>query len=635
MAIWTHVLFLAPLLFSGIVAYSHDRLIKKITIGLNSAMVIIALGIALAMHPHETFCQNIPLIQIQKQPLLIWSLYVDRITNTFLIYITLLYMVIQHYALAYIQPSKQKKYMVLSYLFLFTCIGIIISGHLFFSFFFWEWMGTLAYLLILTNATDKNTYIQGKKIWLTQKLGDISLLMGIGILWIILQEIHWYQMQHIKNHPLVSWGISSILIGLYTKSAQGPFAFWLPKAMIAPTPVSALLHSATMVIMGMYLTLRLAYLFTPWITDILFLGGIFTAFWGALRAYQAWNIKKIWAYATVSQIGYVSIAIGLGDYTTGWLQMIMHGCIKSSLFLCAGIFIQNNQNPSWIAGDIRWLRKIKTYRGVVFLCALGAFCLMALPYFPGWYPKEKLWHGVVDWTYQKINQGYIISILPLGLWGGTTFLTILYLGKVMIHLWPNKTTVYQKKIWPPKYKLCLLMSTGIIISLFFSSSLDIQDHWLWRVLQQNTMTERSHYHHHIPIYLINISILGLYAIALAIVWKLYHPKKKYIISLKKNRQKKKESYFKQSIIWPMLCFIEKLEWMIQKIYPNVLKKITFLSTACMCLEKNNHHQYKQWITFPFFQIKQYTIKKNIKLKTQWLVSAFLFLILLIYIMHQT
>ena len=285
-------------------------------------------------------------------------------------------------------PSRPRYFAMLS-LFAFSMLGIVLANNLVMLFMFWELVGVSSYLLIGFWYEKPSAAEAGKKAFLVNRIADFGFVIGILLIWTISgatgqertfafteleQRIH--ELAQGGGLPALGVGLAGVLLfcGVLGKSAQFPLHVWLPDAMEGPTPVSALIHAATMVAAGVYLLARCFFLYAELpsvMTFIAYLGG-FTALFAASIAVVQHDIKRILAYSTLSQLGYMVMAIGLGGYGAGMYHLTTHAFFKALLFLGAGCMIHALQtNDIWEMGG---LRRSMPVTSTTFLVATLALC---------------------------------------------------------------------------------------------------------------------------------------------------------------------------------------------------------------------------------------------------------------------
>ena len=257
-------------------------------------------------------------------------------------------------------PGWSRYFACLS-LFTFSMLGVVLANNFIQLFIFWELVGVSSYVLIGFWFERPSAADAAKKAFLTNRLGDFGFMLGILIVWATLGSLNFTSLKdQLTANPAALGGIASIaglliFCGAMGKSAQFPLHVWLPDAMEGPTPVSALIHAATMVAAGVYMLCRTIFIFTPdALTVIAWIGG-FTALLAAVIAVQQNDIKRILAYSTLSQLGYMVMAVGLGGPTPAMFHLTTHAFFKALLFLGAGsvIVALHHEQDIWKMGALR------------------------------------------------------------------------------------------------------------------------------------------------------------------------------------------------------------------------------------------------------------------------------------------
>jgi NADH-quinone oxidoreductase subunit L len=315
-----------------------------------------------------------------------FGLHIDILSLLMLLIVTGVGSLIHIYSIAYMHgdPAFARFFACLS-LFMFSMLGIVLSDNFFQMFVFWELVGLSSYLLIGFWFQKPAAADAAKKAFLTNRLGDFGFLTGIVLVWAMAGTLSFdgIKGQLLRNPELfdTTATIAGLLIfcGAVGKSAQFPLHVWLPDAMEGPTPVSALIHAATMVAAGVYMLCRVFLISSAFFTGsalqvISWIGGI-TALLAALIAVQQDDIKRILAYSTLSQLGYMVMAFGLGEPAAAMFHLTTHAFFKALLFLAAGAVIHamSHEQDIWKMGGLR-SRIPLTYRtfmaGTLALCGL-------------------------------------------------------------------------------------------------------------------------------------------------------------------------------------------------------------------------------------------------------------------------
>jgi NADH-quinone oxidoreductase subunit L len=351
----------------------------------------------------------------------------DRQSTTMLLLVTLVALLVQIYSVGYLSDEPAPalgRYYAFQSLFAFSMMGVVLAPNLLQLFVCWELVGVCSYLLIGFWYRKPEAARAALKAFWTTKAGDVGLLIGIVMLQRATGSFDLVELREMAEAglvPLAGLSITTfcIYLGAMGKSAQFPLHVWLPDAMEGPTPVSALIHAATMVTAGVYLLTRLEWLFalTPQVLAIVAWIGAITALMAAILACVQTDIKRVLAYSTISQLGYMMAAIGAGFAAAGFLHLLTHGVFKALLFLGAGAIIHavgTNEMPA-MGGLAR--KMPQTF--VVFL--IGTLSLAGVPLFAGFVSKEEVLAAV--WT-----GGFAVPFVMLLV---AAFLTAFYMFRVV------------------------------------------------------------------------------------------------------------------------------------------------------------------------------------------------------------
>jgi NADH-quinone oxidoreductase subunit L len=279
-------------------------------------------------------------------------------------------------------------------IFMFSILGIVLADNLVMLFVFWELVGFSSYMLIAHYYKTDFANMASKKAFIVNRVGDFGFLLGIVWCWnhygtVNLIELHGKLLGHpelLGTHRAIAIGLL-LMCGFIGKSAQFPLQVWLTDAMAGPTPVSALIHAATMVAAGIYFLARVFFLLSPFTLHwIMWSGALMTAFAGLCALGQT-DIKKTLAYSTLSHLGYMACAVGLGYPELAMFHLAMHACFKATLFLGSGSVIHacHHEQDIYKMGGL--LKKMPL-TGITFLLASLANC--AIPFFSGGYSKDSI-----------------------------------------------------------------------------------------------------------------------------------------------------------------------------------------------------------------------------------------------------
>jgi NADH-quinone oxidoreductase subunit L len=323
----------------------------------------------------------------------------DADSTLMLMLVTLVALLVQVYSLEYLHdepPTGLGRYYTYQSLFAFSMMGLVLAPNLLQLFICWELVGLCSYLLIGYWYQKPEAARAAVKAFWTTKAGDVGLLIGIVMLWRVAGTFDLAELRTLVTTGVIPIeGLSLIAFCIYLgamgKSAQFPLHVWLPDAMEGPTPVSALIHAATMVTAGVYLLHRTAWMFPPEVLLIVCWIGAFTALLAAVLACVQDDIKRVLAYSTVSQLGYMMAAIGAGLSAAGFFHLLTHGLFKALLFLGAGAVIHavgSNDLP-------RMGGLAKKMPQTALLFVVGTLSLAGIPLFGGFLSKEEILGAVL------------------------------------------------------------------------------------------------------------------------------------------------------------------------------------------------------------------------------------------------
>ena len=366
-------------------------------------------------------------IPADEGPMATVGVLVDRISAAMLALITLVSLLVQVYSLAYLhdEPSASLgRYYTYQSLFAFSMLGLVLAPSFLQMFVFWELVGLCSYLLIgYWYQRPSAARAAVKAFWIT-KLGDLGFIVGIVMLWGTTGTFEFtelFRMARENAIPLEGLGLTLFLVylGAAGKSAQFPLHVWLPDAMEGPTPVSALIHAATMVTAGVFMVTRAQPLFAL-VPDVLSLVGVVGAFTALLAATMACverDIKRVLAYSTVSQLGYMMAAAGAGTADAGFFHLLTHGVFKALLFLAAGAVIHAvGTNDMFRMGG---LARAMPHTALVFV--IGTLALSGVWPLSGFFSKEAILGGVWE-------SGMTVAFVMLAI---TAFLTAFYMFRAV------------------------------------------------------------------------------------------------------------------------------------------------------------------------------------------------------------
>ncbi|MCL4428605.1 MAG: NADH-quinone oxidoreductase subunit L [Deltaproteobacteria bacterium] len=321
------------------------------------------------------------------------SAVIDRLSVIMLVMVTGVSMLVHIYSIGYMQGDKGfSRYFSFLNLFVFSMIMLVIANNLLLLYVFWEAVGFCSYILIGFWYEKKSASDAGKKAFIVNRIGDFGFAVGIFLLFVTTKTLNYETVfTAIPSIPAYTTTIIALLLfaGAVGKSAQFPLHIWLPDAMEGPTPVSALIHAATMVTAGVYMIARFHVIFSysPEASEVVLAVGTFTAFFAAFIALTQFDIKRIIAYSTISQLGYMFMAVGIGSYTAGIFHLISHAVFKGLLFLTAGSVMHGLSGELDLRKMGGLYSKMKT-TAVTFI--VGGLALSGIPPFSGFFSKDAI-----------------------------------------------------------------------------------------------------------------------------------------------------------------------------------------------------------------------------------------------------
>jgi len=403
---WLRWIPLIPLLGTAINIFFGNRL------GHRNAGLLASAAVALSFLLSVWVFWVLPRGGVLRDTLFTWiesgsfqvaiSFQADALTVVMLLVITGIGLLIHVYSLGYMgHDDGMVRYFAYLNLFIFFMLLLVMGDNLLLLFVGWEGVGLCSYLLIGFWFQDHTNTIAGNKAFIVNRIGDLGFLLGILLLvWEMGSQGVWslsfldlQQNAHLLAPEKVALITLLLFIGATGKSAQIPLFVWLPDAMQGPTPVSALIHAATMVTAGVYMTARLYFLFSlaPQTLAVIAMIGALTAFFAATIGIAQNDIKRVLAYSTVSQLGYMFLAVGVGAYSAAVFHLFTHAFFKACLFLSAGSVIHSLQGEQ----DMRKMGGLKSYFPVTYWTYLiAALAISGIPLTAGFFSKDQiLWQA--------------------------------------------------------------------------------------------------------------------------------------------------------------------------------------------------------------------------------------------------
>ena len=471
------------------------------------------------------------------------GILLNNLSALLLLLVSVIALPVHIYSMAYMKNDENyDRYFIYLSFFCFSMLALVVADSMVLLYAFWELVGFSSYLLIGFWFTRDKAVIANKKAFLMNRIGDVGLLTAIMILF---AQYHTFDIvQLFGDDGLVKLSIidngvwlapggglpaiwqyiacGGIILGVAAKSAQFPLHTWLPDAMEGPTSVSALIHAATMVAAGVFLLGRVYPLFTTAELDILAIIGCFTAFMAATIALTQNDLKRILAYSTISQLGFMVMAMGIGAYGSSLFHLVTHAFFKCLLFLVAGIVIHQMQH---IKEDndldidpqsILYMGGLRKKLPLTFITAvIAGLALIGLPLTSGYLSKDGILIQAVDWSE---NKSALFKLIPYGAIL-TTWLTAFYVTRMIVKVFFGNFRLEQfhphikyhcsDRGWQYRVPLVLL-ALACLFPLFSLNPILYEHAWVFTGFSSIHLERVNPYHTIVPAGVNILSILLLY-----------------------------------------------------------------------------------------------------------------------------
>ena len=379
--------------------------------------LVVAAGTSVVIAPHVWLSVGTLTVE--------WGAVVDRLSVLMLLVVSGVGAAIQIYSVGYMKDDAGlPRYFAFMSLFTFSMLGVVLAPNFIQMFMFWELVGVSSYLLIGFWFDRPAAAAAGQKAFIVNRIGDAGLILGVLTIWVCAGTFDFAELatkwQGLGLSPLILAAAAGLVFcGAAGKSAQVPLHVWLPDAMEGPTPVSALIHAATMVAAGVYMLCRVSWLISASpvvMTGIAWVGGV-TALMAALIALTQSDIKRVLAYSTLSQLGYMMLAVGLGGSMEAMFHLTTHAFFKALLFLAAGsvIIALHHEQDIWRMGGLRKRMPLTFAAFLIGTLALGGVWPLS-----GFYSKDEILLLALENNTALLVVGLI-----------TAFLTAFYMGRVL------------------------------------------------------------------------------------------------------------------------------------------------------------------------------------------------------------
>jgi len=417
--------------------------------------------------------------------------YVDNITAIMLLVVALIGFLVHLYSTEYMKGDpRYSRYFAFLGIFIFSMNGIVLADSLIMMYIFWELVGLSSFLLIGFWFEKDRPPMAANKAFLTNRVGDIGMFIGIMILYFHVGSFNIKEIvggvSEMDSGLLTLAGLL-VFMGAIGKSAQFPLHIWLPDAMEGPTPVSALIHAATMVAAGVYMTFRIFPFLTPDALAVVAVIGAITALMAAITAITRNDIKAVLAYSTISQLGYMIMALGVGAPVYAFFHLVTHAMFKACLFLCSGSVIHamhhslhhlddHHTDPQ----DMSNMGGLKDKMPITHAAMLiSTLAIAGVPFFSGFLSKDGILAAVLSYYYKY--DGWTI-ILPIAGFGAA-MITAFYMFRLIFKTFygtPKKKDIYKHIHESPLAMTIPLMLLSVLSLAFaFTANLNPLKSWGW------------------------------------------------------------------------------------------------------------------------------------------------------------
>lgn len=388
-------------------------------------------------------------------------------------------LLVQIYSLSYLHDEPhQPRYFAYLQLFVGAMLGIVLAGNLLVLYIFWELVGLASYLLIGFYTDRPSASKAAMKAFLMNRVGDMGFLLGIFMTYTWTGSLDLDVAT--AAGPLPTLAGLCLFMGCVGKSAQFPLLTWLPDAMEGPTPVSALLHAATMVAAGIFLLARIHPLLSPDALVVITLVGTITTLWGGYSALFQTDIKKVLAFSTVSQLGLMVAGMGTGNVGGAMFHLLTHAFFKAGLFLSAGAVIHAVHTQ-----DMRQMGGLRRAMPVTFgVYAICTAALAGLPFFSGFLSKEAIIGGAFGWATEEGGLAGLIPVLLL-LSSGLTALYMMRQVRLVFFGDYRQTTLPLSAVHDADWLMRgpMLLLAGLSVFVWFSiNPFSAHTSWFWSIL---------------------------------------------------------------------------------------------------------------------------------------------------------
>jgi len=473
---------------------------------------------------------------------------IDNITIIMLLVVALISTMSHLFSIKYMEGDpRYSRYFAYLSLFTFSMNGIVLANNLMLLYMSWELVGLSSFLLIGFWYEKNSAANAANKAFLTNRVGDIGFFIGIMIIFMTIGSVSYGDVfsgvsEGNLSGTLLTFAGLGLFMGAMGKSSQVPLHIWLPDAMEGPTPVSALMHAATMVAAGVFMMVRLFPIMSPdALVCVAYIGGI-TAIFASVIAVTQNDIKKVLAYSTVSQLGYMIMSVGTGAYVSAFFHLVTHAAFKANLFYGSGSVIHamhhalhKKHDDSTDPQDMRNMGGLKTKMPITYGAMLiGTLAISGVPFFSGFLSKDAILAGTLSFA----TQNPIHFLLPI--FGfGAALLTAFYMFRLMFmtfHNEPNKPELMDdihESPWEMTSPLIVLSGLSFFIFFtlpyfnpfsghgWFTDIIQARDSFVLGAITAYEIAEGIH-HSHITAMILSLLVAGT---GIYLAWQMYLKKR--------------------------------------------------------------------------------------------------------------
>ena len=469
------------------------------TISISLILSLYVLITKLTSIPDESVTNSLTWVTIGSLQIEV-GIMIDNLAAVMLVVVTLISALVHFFSMGYMKGDvRYSRYFATLGLFSFSMLGIVLTNSLLLMYVFWELVGISSYLLIGHWYEKKSASNAANKAFIVNRIGDFGMFLGIMILFISFSTFSFEGIFGAIENGTLPFGSEGwltaagllIFCGAVGKSAQFPLHVWLPDAMEGPTPVSALIHAATMVAAGVYLVARVFPMLTADALLVIAYIGAVTALIAATIAVTQFDIKKVLAYSTISQLGYMIMALGVGAYTAGFMHLVTHAAFKAGLFLGAGSVIyamhkslHDLDDHKTDAQDIRNMGGLKSKMPITYATFLiFTLAISGIPFTSGFLSKDEILAGSL--AFSSINGHWLLPVIGFAVAGLTAF----YMFRVLLLAFHGKASNSKRiegiKESPMVMTIPLIVLATISLFVFYSfNPFGAADGWFFAAIER-------------------------------------------------------------------------------------------------------------------------------------------------------